>query len=155
MTHAWASAGAPSPGALTSGRNTALLPGSSRPALGPSLACGAGCPPRTAELTPDHSGPRPPPKLSKHQVGSQQTGSLSGDECWDLPFYSRITTGKLTQLPIFPADDRFQRRTKWRLGYCRLRRTREGGSNPVPLSNSAPLKCSPTGFVPLKLNFQG
>lgn len=25
--------------------------------------------------------PRRPPELSRHQVGSQQTGSLSGDEC--------------------------------------------------------------------------
>lgn len=73
-------------------------------------------------------------------MGSQQTGSLSGDECWDLPFYSRITTRKITQLPIFPADDRFQCRPKWRLGYCRLPpKTREGGSKPAQLSNSAPL----------------
>lgn len=41
-----------------------------------------------------HAGPGGLPKASRHQVGSEQTGSLSGDECRDLPFYSRITTRK-------------------------------------------------------------
>lgn len=40
-------------------------------------------------------------------MGPQQTRSLSGDECWDLQCHARITTQKITRLPIFPPDDRF------------------------------------------------
>lgn len=76
-----------------------------------------------------HTARRGLPRPSRHQVGSQHTGSLGGDECRDLPFYSRITTRKLTQLPIFPADDRFQGRTEQRLGLHCLPRTQEQGPN--------------------------
>lgn len=75
---------------------------------GLSVLFSAGCLSRTAGLTPARSGRPRAPQLSRHQVGLRQTGSLSGDECWDLPFYSRITTRKITQPPIFPTDDRFQ-----------------------------------------------
>lgn len=49
-----------------------------------------------------------PPKLSRDQLGSRNTDSLSGDECWDLPFYSQITARKISQPPIFPTDDSLQ-----------------------------------------------
>lgn len=76
-----------------------------------------------------HTARRGLPRPSRHQVGSQHTGSLGGDECRDLPFYSRITTRTLTQLPIFPADDRCQGRTEQRLGLHCLPRTQEQGPN--------------------------
>lgn len=53
-------------------------------------------------------------KASRHQVGPQQTRSLSGDECCDLQCHARITTQKITRLPIFPPDDRFPCGTKER-----------------------------------------
>lgn len=53
-------------------------------------------------------------KASRHQVGPQQTRSLSGDECCDLQCHARITTQKITRLPIFPPDDRFPCCTKQR-----------------------------------------
>lgn len=130
--------GAPLPAFSSQPGTQSSIPSCPGRAFCPPPAQGAACFSRTAELTPGHSGPRRPPKLSRHQVGSQQTGSLSGDECWDLPFYSRITTRKITQLPIFPPDDRFQCCTDWWLGYRGLRRTWEGGSKSTQLSNSAP-----------------
>lgn len=53
-----------------------------------------------------------PPGPVGNQVGSRQTGSLSGDESRDPPLYSQITTREITLLPIFPADDRSQGGTK-------------------------------------------
>lgn len=53
-------------------------------------------------------------KASRHQVGPQQTRSLSGDDCCDLQCHAQITTRKITRLPIFPPDDRFPCCTKQR-----------------------------------------
>lgn len=53
-------------------------------------------------------------KAGRHQVGPQQTRSLSGDDCCDPRCHARITTQKITRLPIFPPDDRFPCCTKHR-----------------------------------------
>lgn len=70
----------------------------------------------------NHSNSADPPalrtvrdsKASRHQVGPRHTRSLSGDECCDLQCHARITTQKITRLPIFPPDDRFPGCTKQR-----------------------------------------
>lgn len=92
-----------------------------------------------------HTARRGLPRPSRHQVGSQHTGSLGGDECRDLPFYSRITTRTLTQLPIFPADDRCQGRTEQWLGLHCLPRTQEQGPN-LPGWKLQPCRVLATGL---------